>query len=218
MIDGDTLIPPGAFLPAAERYNKITQIDRWVVATTLAMIKHQQAFLEKTDHVSINLSGASIADPAFMKFLVDQIDTSNLHNKICFEITETAAVTNLSAASKAINILHGMGVRFSLDDFGSGLSSFAYLKNLRVDHLKIDGHFVRDIVTDPIDRAMVNSIHEVGSVMGKTTIAEFVENDEILSVLRDIGVDYVQGYGIGKPGPLTSLLQNDQADSVAKTG
>ena len=101
-----------------------------------------------------------------------------------------------------------MGIRFSLDDFGSGLSSFAYLKNLRVDYLKIDGHFVKDIVSNPIDRAMVNSIHEVGSVMGKTTIAEFVEDDEILSVLRDIGVDYAQGYGIGKPCPLTSLLQN----------
>jgi EAL domain-containing protein (putative c-di-GMP-specific phosphodiesterase class I) len=179
------------------------------------MIKDQHAFLKKTDHISINISGASLADTSFMKFLVDEINRSNLQNKICFEITETAAVTNLSAATSAINILHDMGIRFSLDDFGSGLSSFAYLKNLRVDYLKIDGHFVKDIVTDPIDRAMVNSIHEVGSVMGKTTIAEFVENDEILSVLRDIGVDYVQGFGIGKPRPLTSLLQycNDESDA-----
>jgi len=215
MTEGDKVIPPGAFLPAAERYNKIMQIDRWVVSKTFSMIKDQITFLENTDHISINLSGTSIADKSFMKFLVDEIDHSNLHNKICFEITETAAVTNLSSASKAINILHGMGIRFSLDDFGSGLSSFAYLKNLRVDYLKINGHFVKDIVTDPIDRAMVNSIHEVGSVMGKTTIAEFVENDEILSVLRDIGVDYVQGYGIGKPCPLTNLLQysNDESDT-----
>ena len=208
MTEGDKLVPPGAFLPAAERYNKIIQLDRWVVSRTLSMLKDQKEFLESTDHVSINLSGASVADPSFMKFLIDEIDRSDLEDKICFEITETAAVTNLSAASRAINILHGMGIRFSLDDFGSGLSSFAYLKNLQVDYLKIDGHFVKDIVTDPIDRAMVNSIHEVGSVMGKTTIAEFVENDEILTVLRDIGVDYVQGFGIGKPGPLTNLFDN----------
>lgn len=215
MTEGEKIIPPGAFLPAAERYNKITQIDRWVVSKTFSMIKDQNEFLEKTDHISINLSGISLADKSFIEFLVDKIEHSNLHNKICFEITETAAITNLSAASRAINILHGMGIRFSLDDFGSGVSSFAYLKNLHVDYLKIDGHFVKGIVTDPVDRAMVKSIHEVGSVMGKTTIAEFVENDEILSVLRDIGVDYVQGFGIGKPCPLTSLLQysNDEIDS-----
>ena len=179
------------------------------------MIKDQNEFLEKTDHISINLSGISLADKSFVEFLVDKIEHSNLHNKICFEITETAAVTNLSAASRAINILRGMGIRFSLDDFGSGVSSFAYLKNLHVDYLKIDGHYVKDIVTDPVDRAMVKSIHKVDSVMGKTTIAEFVENDEILSVLRDIGVDYVQGFGIGKPCPLTSLLQysNDVIDT-----
>ena len=217
MTDGEKIIPPGAFLPAAERYNKITQIDRWVVAKTFSMIKGQNKFLEKTDHISINLSGVSLADTAFMEFLVEEINHSDLHNKICFEITETAAVTNLSAATRAINTLHDMGVRFSLDDFGSGLSSFAYLKNLQVDYLKIDGHFVKDIVTDPIDRAMVTSIHEVGSVMGKTTIAEFVENDEILSVLRDIGVDHVQGFGIGKPVPLTSVIQysNDESDTGA---
>ncbi|NNJ98708.1 MAG: EAL domain-containing protein [Gammaproteobacteria bacterium] len=191
MIEDDKVIPPGAFLPAAERYNKITQIDRWVVSNTLSLIENQHEFLDNTDHISINLSGVSLADKSFVKFLIDELDRSNQQNKICFEITETAAVTNLSAATRAINILHGMGIRFSLDDFGSGLSSFAYLKNLHVDYLKIDGHFVRNIVTDPIDRAMVNSIHEVGSVMGKTTIAEFVENDAILSVLRDIGVDYV---------------------------
>ena len=213
MTEGEKIIPPGAFLPAAERYNKITQIDRWVVSKTFSMIKHQNDFLEKTDHISINLSGASLTDKSFMKFLVDEINQSNLHNKICFEITETAVITNLSTAAKFIDKLHDMGIRFSLDDFGSGLSSFAYLKNLHVDYLKIDGHFVKDIVSNPIDRAMVNSIHEVGSVMGKTTIAEFVEDDEILSVLRDIGVDYAQGYGIGKPAPLSNLLQNSNDES-----
>jgi len=216
MVEGEKIIPPGAFLPAAERYNKIIQIDRWVVSSTFKLIKDQGEFLKKIDHVSINLSGASLADESFMHFLVDEVDCSQLQDKICFEITETAAITNLSAATQAINILHGMGIRFSLDDFGSGLSSFAYLKNLRVDYLKIDGNFVKDIVTDPIDRAMVNSIHEVGSVMGTKTIAEFVENDEILSILRDVGVDYVQGFGIGKPRPLTGLLQPGNSESDAE--
>lgn len=213
MIDGDDIILPGAFLPAAERYNKITLIDRWVVSKTFSMIKDQRAFLDNIDHISINLSGMSLTDKPFLNFLIDEIDKSNLHDKICFEITETAVITNLSTASKAINTLHGMGVRFSLDDFGSGLSSFTYLKKLQVDYLKIDGHFVKDIVDDPIDRAMVNSIHEIGSVMGKMTIAEFVEDDEILSTLSDIGVHYAQGYGIGRPSPLTSFLQHENNES-----
>ena len=215
MTEGEKIIPPGAFLPAAERYNKITQIDRWVVSKTFSMFKDQNGFLEKIDHISINLSGASLTDKSFMKFLVDEINQSNLHNKICFEITETALISNLSVAARFIDKLHDMGIRFSLDDFGSGLSSFAYLKNLHVDYLKIDGYFVKDIASNPIDRAMVNSIHEIGSVMGKTTIAEFVEDDEILSILREIGVDYAQGYGIGKPAPLSDILQNstDKSDT-----
>jgi len=206
MVDGDKIIPPGAFLPAAERFNKIIDIDRWVVTKTFSMIKDENDFLDKIDHVSINLSGASLTDKAFTNFLVDEVDRSNLHHKICFEITETAAIANLSNAVFCMSILHGMGVRFSLDDFGSGLSSFAYLKTLKVDYLKIDGYFVKDIISDPVDRAMVNSIHEVGSIMGKITVAEFVENDEVLSILKEIGVDYAQGYGLAKPALLIDFL------------
>ncbi|MCK5120394.1 MAG: EAL domain-containing protein, partial [Methylococcales bacterium] len=125
--------------------------------------------------------------------------------KICFEITETAAIGNLTYATKFIHELRNKGCLFSLDDFGSGLSSFAYLKNLPVDYLKIDGFFIKDILDDPVDLAMVKSINEVGHVMGKKTIAEFVENKEIFDLLNTLGVDYAQGYGIAKPKPLDEL-------------
>jgi Amt family ammonium transporter len=135
--------------------------------------------------------------------------------KLCFEITETAAVANLSKAIQFIRTLKEYGCRFALDDFGSGMSSFAYLKNLPVDYLKIDGNFVRDMARDPIDRAMVAAIHQVGSVMGIRTIAEYVENGEILAALREIGVDYVQGYGIARPQPLADVLRTSAAHAAA---
>ena len=127
--------------------------------------------------------------------------------KICFEITETVAISNLSEANLFMRSLKELGCRFALDDFGSGLSSFAYLKNLPVDLLKIDGVFVKDILDDPIDFAMVKSINEIGQVMGKLTVAEYVENQAILDKLREIGVDYAQGYGVGRPQPLEKLLE-----------
>ncbi len=207
--DKGKIIPPFAFIPAAERYNLMVDIDRWVVEKTFFLLKNNMDFLLNIDHISINLSGQSIADEFFMQFLVKEIEKSNLSDKICIEITETAAIGNISNAIEFIDILHGMGVRFSLDDFGSGLSSFSYLKTLNVDFLKIDGVFIKNIVTDPIDRAMVESIHKVAQVMGKQTIAEFVENDEIKSVLREIGVDYAQGYGIAKPIPFEDVLANE---------
>ena len=132
--------------------------------------------------------------------------------KLCFEITETAAITNLVSATRFITALKGWGCCFALDDFGSGLSSFAYLKQLDVDYLKIDGVFVKDIVADPISLAMVKSINDIGQVMGKRTIAEFVENDDILEKLREVGVDYAQGYCIGRPTPLDRLLSQEPAD------
>jgi len=142
-----------------------------------------------------------------LDFIISQLESSGIDGeKICFEITETAAISNLNLAVKFISTLKDKGCLFALDDFGSGLSSFAYLKNLPVDFLKIDGMFVKDIVDDPIDRAMVKSINEIGQIMGMKTIAEFVENNEIMDILRDIGVNYAQGYGIDKPRVLNDLF------------
>jgi EAL domain-containing protein (putative c-di-GMP-specific phosphodiesterase class I) len=142
-----------------------------------------------------------------MPILIALLIESNIDaSKICFEITETAAISNLSAANTFIAALKKLGCSFALDDFGSGLSSFGYLKNLPVDYLKIDGMFVKDMVDDPIDRAMVKSINDIGHVMGMRTIAEFVENDAIMGQLIEIGVDCAQGYGIGKPQPFNDVI------------
>ena len=149
-----------------------------------------------------------MSDESMLDFITDMFDQHQIPtNKICFEITETAAIGNLTYATTFINHLREKGCSFSLDDFGSGLSSFAYLKNLPVDYLKIDGLFVKDILDDKIDLAMVKSINEVAHVMGKKTIAEFVENKDIFNLLGDLGVDYAQGYGIAKPVPLDALRQ-----------
>ena len=155
----------------------------------------------------INLSGVSLADEEFLVFVQQQLEKFRIPPwKICFEVTETAAITNLSRAMAFMGSLKKRGCRFVLDDFGSGLSSFAYLKTLPVDYLKIDGAFVKDIVDDEVDLALVRSINDVGKVMGKRTVAEFVENAAILQKLREIGVDYAQGYGISRPAPI------DEAD------
>jgi len=201
------IIPPGAFLPAAERYNLISNVDRWVIEHAFKTLTTHPAFVKQIQFISINLSGQSLADVPFLEFIIKQLQNSDINGeKICFEITETAAISNLDRADKFIAALRQYGCRFALDDFGSGLSSFAYLKNLPVDYLKIDGMFVKDIDEDPIDHAMVKSINEVGQVMGMKTIAEFVENDVIKGMLKEIGVNYVQGYSIGKPQPLDELL------------
>jgi diguanylate cyclase (GGDEF)-like protein/PAS domain S-box-containing protein len=208
MIDekGD-VIPPGAFLPAAERYNLITQLDTWVIKSAFGLLAANPVFLKQINFFSINLSGQSLTKRDFLDFIISELDKSGIQaEKICFEITETAAISNLSTATEFISVLKELGCRFALDDFGSGLSSFGYLKNLPVNYLKIDGMFVKDIVDDPIDRAMVKSINEIGHVMGMQTIAEFVENDEIKGMLREIGVNYAQGYGIGKPISFDELL------------
>ena len=196
-------VPPGAFLPAAERYNLSTKLDCWVVATAFEWLTAHPRHLDTLYLCSINLSGHSLGDQQFLSFVVRQFDEMNIPpQKICFEITETAAIANLSSATRFIKALKGRGCRFALDDFGSGLSSFAYLKKLPVDFLKIDGVFVQDIVNDPIGLAMVKSINDIGHVMGKQTIAEFVEDAPTLDKLREIGVDYAQGFGIGRPQPL----------------
>ena len=205
--DKGEVIPPGAFLPAAERYNLITQIDRWVIDSAFRLLAENPVFQNQINFISINLSGQSLAEQDLLDLIIKRLDETDIvGEKICFEITETAAISNIVSAKKFISTLKELGCRFALDDFGSGLSSFAYLKNLPVDYLKIDGMFVKDIVDDPIDHAMVKSINEVGHVMGMKTIAEFVENDEIKGMLREIGVNYAQGYGIDIPMPLDDLL------------
>jgi len=199
----DGIIPPGAFLPAAERYNLIALVDRWVIQRAFKWLASHPGHLQELECCAINLSGASISDERFLDFLVEQFSTWCIPAaRICFEITETTAIANLVKASHFIAMLKNIGCTFALDDFGSGMSSFAYLKKLPVDFLKIEGMFVRDIGDDPVDLAMVKSINELGHAMGKRTIAEFVENQAILEKLREVGVDYVQGYGVARPEPL----------------
>jgi len=216
--EAGNMILPGAFLPAAERYSIMPALDRWVVGETLQYLDRHAGFLDGLDFCTINLSGSSFGDDGFLAFMVEQLDYTGVPaGKLCFEITETAAVANLSQAIHFIGILKQYGCRFALDDFGSGMSSFTYLKNLPVDFLKIDGNFVRDMVRDPIDRAMVAAIHQVGNVMGIKTIAEFVENEEILAVLSDIGVDYAQGFGISRPQPLADMLRSNAVINAASS-
>jgi len=213
LIDEEEKInPPMAFIPAAERYNMMNLIDSWIFKKSLKIISN---LLSTTEHstkpmFAINLSAQSLCDDEFLNLVQQQFTENNLApNYICFEITETSAIVNLTRAQHFINTLKKIGVKFSLDDFGSGLSSFAYLKNLPVDYLKIDGAFVRDIIKDPIDLALVESINQVGHIMGIKTIAEYVENNDIYEKLKDIGVDYAQGYYISKPVPLEDIDLNE---------
>jgi diguanylate cyclase (GGDEF)-like protein/PAS domain S-box-containing protein len=203
--DGD-LTPPMAFIPAAERYNLMPVIDRCVVDKVFEMLVELPDFERESLRLSINISGQSLCDVGFQKYLISRMQKDqSLADVIIFEITETAAIANLSHAMRFINSLKDLGCKFALDDFGSGLSSFSYLKNLPVDYLKIDGTFVRDIVDDPLDHAFVRSITQIGHVMGLKIIAEYVESAAILQKLRDIGVDYAQGYEFGKPRPLQDI-------------
>ena len=193
------LVPPMAFIPAAERYHLMPSIDRWVMRTLFSWMKSHP---KPPDNIyySINLSGQSLRDDAFADFVEDQFQLSGvLPTRICFEITETAAIANLAQAMRMMSKLQALGCGFSLDDFGSGMSSFAYLKNLPVDCIKVDGAFVRDMLTDPVDCAMVEAIIRIGHVMGLQTIAEYVESEAIMQRLATLGVDYVQGFGMHRP-------------------
>lgn len=196
------LIPPGAFISSAERYLLMSKIDIWVIEHLFEWIDTYWDY-NSQDSFAINLSGQSIADESLLHRMKQLFDRYAIPpRRISFEITETAAISNLSQAQIFIAELKQLGCKFALDDFGSGLSSFAYLKSLSVDYLKIDGAFVKDMVEDPIDRAMVESIHNIGSVFNLKTIAEFVENDSIFNALKEVGVDFAQGYGIARPKPL----------------
>ena len=194
------IVAPDSFIAAAERYGITPNIDRWVIENAFRWLVSDVDEREGLAVCAINLSGQSLGDDKFLPFVIDQFERSGIDaKKICFEITETAAVASFSQANRFIQSLKELGCQFSLDDFGTGLSSFGYLKHFPVDYLKIDGSFVRGILHDPIDREMVRSINEIGHLTGKKTIAEFAENEEIIQTLRSLGVDYAQGYGVAQP-------------------
>lgn len=206
--DESKIVSPMAFIPAAERYNLMHLIDRWVISTLFAYLgQHYQDLQEYPRMYAINLSGDSINDEQFVNFVQEQFALHQIPPTIiCFEITETIAITNLAKAAQFISQLKNLGCCFALDDFGSGMSSFAYFKNLPVDYLKIDGVFIKDIVKDEIAASMVEAIARIASVMKIQTIAEFVEDEATLIKLKSLGVDYAQGYGIAKPRPLENKL------------
>ncbi|MCA1979144.1 MAG: EAL domain-containing protein [Thiobacillus sp.] len=210
MVDEDgTLILPMAFIPAAERYFVMPSLDQWVIEETLRLCqRYFGAGREAQTHClfAVNLSGASLKDPSFRDMLLARLEADPaVGPHLCFEITETAAIGNLSVVNGFIEAMRSYGCSFALDDFGSGLSSFNYLKNLSVDYLKIDGAFVRDIVNNPVDRSMVEAVHRIGHQLGLKTVAEFVESDATLALLRQIGVDFVQGNGVHAPEPIETL-------------
>lgn len=201
------LLAPGSFLPVAERYHLMPEVDRTVLRLSLAALAHHRRRGGTPLLANINLSGQTLCDPEFLNFAIDAVRVADVPPAwLCFEITETAAVANLSNALNLVAALRTEGCRFALDDFGSGVSSFGYLKNLKVDFIKIDGVFVKNITNDPIDRAMVKSINEMAHVIGTRTIAEYVETPAIVEQLRAIEVDFAQGFGISRPQPLQLVL------------
>ncbi len=204
MLDRDgQLIEPAAFIAAAERYHLIGSLDRWVVQTAFGAIAEAQRAGVPT-LFAINLSAQSLSDETFLPFVIKQLAACPVDpRRICFEITETAAMSKLDCALRFLSTLRERGCRFALDDFGSGLSSFAYLRNLPVDFLKIDGVLVQDMVEDPVKRAMVEAINQVGHVMGMRTVAEWVENAQVLEVVKALGVDYAQGFWFSGIQPLS---------------
>jgi diguanylate cyclase (GGDEF)-like protein/PAS domain S-box-containing protein len=210
MLDEDgSIVPPMSFIPAAERYDIMTTLDRWVIRTAFQMIDNLHQNRKPECVYNINLSGQTLCDPNILTYIQTEIDNFNVSAEhICFEITETAVIANLSYAIEFITEMKKVGCKFALDDFGSGLSSFSYLKKLPVDFLKIDGEFVRDILNDPMDRAIVAAINNIGHEMGLQTVAEYAENIKIIEVLKEIGVDYLQGYAIHKPQLWYSKAEN----------
>lgn len=200
-------VPPMAFIPAAERYGLMPRVDRWVIGQAcreLAALRAQGRWLPVC---MLNLSGASVSDPSLADYISGCLRQYSLPGpQIGFELTETAAIGNLASASQLMNRLRGLGSPIALDDFGSGMSSFSYLKTLPIDYLKIDGAFVRDVSSDPVDRAVVEAIQRIGHVMGIQTIAESVEDEAALKALTEIGVDYAQGYYVAKPMPLSEIV------------
>jgi Amt family ammonium transporter len=211
------LVQPAEFIPAAERFNLMPAVDRWVVRQACTKLAHRRGDLTRQDYtLAINVSATTLNDEQFLDFVIREIDTADLRpGALCFELTEAAAMTSLAAATHFIRELRNRGCLFSLDDFGSGLSSFIFLKNLPVDFLKIDGQFMHNVTHDHIDRSMVEAIAQIGESMGIRTVAERVDSAGVLARLADIGIQYAQGHYIGAPQPvaiLESLLSNDSGE------
>ena len=195
-----------AFLPAAERYNLIAEIDAWVVDAALNLLGNSKQVPQEGIFL-INLSGRSLCSPPFVDYLVSRLEKGAIApERICFEVSETSVISNIRPLAGVFRRLRAMGCRFALDDFGSGLSTFGYLKNLEIDYIKIDGGVVRDMISDEIDAAMVRAINEIAHVMGVQTIAEFVETPQIMEQLARMGVDFAQGHSIAIPRPVEELV------------
>ncbi|MDH5649588.1 MAG: EAL domain-containing protein, partial [Gammaproteobacteria bacterium] len=208
--ENDDIVLPGTFIPAAERYNIMTNIDRWVIETAISRLGYYFNRNQDTgSHIwSINISGASLGDNTMLSFIQDQMRIHRVPARLlCFEITETAAVENIDQARKFMQTFKESGCHFSLDDFGSGLSSFNYLKNLPVDYVKIDGAFVKGIANNSLDLALVRSINDIGHAIGTRTIAEFVDSQDVMDKLREIGVDYAQGFLIAEPDMMDTYFR-----------
>lgn len=208
MIDTDgSVVQPGAFLPAAERFHFASRIDRWVLRHSIDTLS-SLTNLSLVDTLCVNLSGQSIGDRAFHRQAIDTLTAAGheVCQRLCLEITETAAVTNMADAAIFIDQVRALGVRIALDDFGAGASSFGYLKNLKVDFLKIDGQFIRDLIDDPLDDAAVRCFVDVARVVGVKTVAEFVDRSELLDRVREIGIDFAQGFLLHRPEPIQLVL------------
>ncbi len=209
------LVSPDQFIPSAERYNLMSTLDRWVIHEALTQLADRNADGDARYTLAINLSGTSLSEDRFLDFVIEELEKQSLpKGAICFEITETAAISNLSRVVHFMNTLKKLGCKFSLDDFGSGLSSFTYLKNLPVDYLKIDGQFIRNVVEDFVDESMVKAIREVGQAMGIATIAERVETQQVFDKLGSLGVEFAQGYYIARPASVTTFQpwRDDEAE------
>ena len=212
-----SLIPPGAFLPAAERYNNVARIDRWVIDNTMRILSENKAVLDKIRFCSINLSGDSICSNDLTQYIVNRLEKYQIPpQQLCFEITETQAMLNINQARVCLDSIRQIGCLIALDDFGSGMSSYGYLTDMPVNFLKIDGSFVRDIATDNIHLAFVKSMGDIATAMGLETIAEFVEDLNTYHLLKQIGIDYTQGYGIAKPQPIAEVITFLHDDTFAE--
>jgi EAL domain-containing protein (putative c-di-GMP-specific phosphodiesterase class I) len=196
-------VPPSEFVRAAERYRLMGLVDRWVVQTTLAALGRGAIPIPGKRSIAINISGQTLGDLQFLEFVVECLDSTGVAPaQVCFEITESAVVANLDHARRFVGVLHGMGCRFALDDFGSGVGSFSNLKNLPMDYLKIDGSFMRNLARDAVNQAMVTAMIKLARTLNFKVIAEQVEDAAALDTARRMGVDYVQGYAVGRPQPL----------------